>query len=107
MGQGLNLGLMDVAVVVDLLALHGLDSSNLLKAYTQKQRNHNERMRQAMTICQQMFQVAHPLWVKCRSIGMRLLDGFTPVKRQLSLLALGYQSEMPSMTQPKLYQEAS
>ena len=106
-GQGLNLGLMDVAVVVDLLARHGLDSNDLLNAYTQKQRNHNERMRQAMTMCQQMFHVAHPLWVKVRSIGMRLLDGFTPGKRQLSLLALGYQPEMPSMTQPKLYQEAS
>lgn len=104
-GQGLNLGLMDVAVLVDLLDQYPLDSNDLLYAYTQKQRNHNERIRQAMTLCQNMFHVAHPVWVKLRSIGMRVLDGMTPVKRQLSLLALGYQSEMPSMTLPNSCQE--
>ena len=106
-GQGLNLGLMDVAVVVDLLGHHALDSSGLLDAYTQRQRNHNERMRQAMTWCQRMFHVAHPVWVKFRSIGMRLLDGFTFGKKELSLLALGYQPDMPTMTLPHEYKEAS
>ena len=104
-GQGLNLGLMDVAVIVDLLDHYPLGSIGLLDAYTQRQRNHNEHMRQAMTWCQRMFHVAHPVWVKLRSIGMRLLDGFTPGKRELCLLALGYQPDMPSMTLPQVNKE--
>lgn len=104
-GQGLNLGLMDVAVLVDLLKLNDLESMKLVNAFTDKQRRHNERIRQAMTLCQNMFHVAHPVWVKCRSIGMRILDGFTPLKKQLSLMALGYQPHMPSLTLPQSFKE--
>lgn len=106
-GQGLNLGLMDVAACIDLLDEHALSSASLVAAYTQQQHRHNECMRQAMTVCQNMFHVAHPVWVKCRSVGMRLLDGCSSIKRQLSLLALGYQAKMPSLTQPLEHQEAS
>jgi 2-octaprenylphenol hydroxylase len=106
-GQGLNLGLMDVATLVDLMGDYPLNGSELLQAYTHSQRGHNERMRQAMTVCQTMFHVAHPLWVRCRGLGMRLIDGLTPIKRQISLLALGYQSNMPHLTQPLCYQESS
>jgi 2-octaprenylphenol hydroxylase len=99
-GQGLNLGLMDVAVLIDLMQSHDLGAQVLAQAFTDQQRGYNERMRMSFTGFHEMFKLSHPLWARLRGLGMRALMAATPIKRKLCLQALGYRDPMPTCMMP-------
>ncbi len=94
-GQGLNIGFKDIIQLSELSEQYPLNSSSLLSEYTRRRRLDNELTLKMMDFFLALFKNEHPLSVKFRSLGMRALDGMTPVKKELSLLALGYRPNIP------------
>ena len=93
-GQGLNLGLADVMTLAEMAGQFDLSSKALLEAYTEKRHLDNIATLKAMDFFQLLFWPKHPLAVRMRAVGMRVLDALTPLKRQISLFALGYRPDV-------------
>lgn len=93
-GQGINLGLADVAVLAEEIqsaASRGLDvgALSVLRRYQRRRKGDNLAMMVAMDGFKRLFeQDSLPLrWL--RNEGMRLVGRATPVKRQLMRQAMG------------------
>lgn len=93
-GQGINLGLQDVAVLAEeLLSAHsrglGLGEPAVLQRYQRRRKGENLLMMAAMDGFKRLFeQPALPLrWL--RNVGMRGLDGLLPIKREIMRHAMG------------------
>lgn len=103
-GQGVNLGLRDVAALLDILDRNRTDPGQFLalRAYERGRRFDNESMMRAMEALRWVFGVNLPLWPLARGWGMRLTDRLTPVKGLLMHHALGFSGEYQSWLQPPL-----
>ncbi|WP_106476735.1 UbiH/UbiF/VisC/COQ6 family ubiquinone biosynthesis hydroxylase [Phytohalomonas tamaricis] len=100
-GQGVNLGLMDAAVLAEELAwakqrgapLHDL---RILSRYSRRRRLDNTMMLTLMDAFRVGFASDIPLVRLARNLGMRGVNGTMPIKRFLARQALGERSDLPA-----------
>ena len=99
-GQGLNLGLGDVAALVALLdsrqPWRGVGDSKLLRSYERSRKAEYALVGGSGDLLQQMFQHQHPAWQTVRSMGMRSFERSGPLKQWLARRAMGGSHPSPS-----------
>jgi len=101
-GQGLNMGIRDVAALVDVLAEAarlGLDvgSSTVLERYEQWRRFDSHLMLAATDGLNRLFSTdIAPLKV-ARDLGLAAVNRMTPLKRAFVRQAMGLAGELPSL----------
>ncbi|MDP7591844.1 MAG: FAD-dependent monooxygenase [Litorilituus sp.] len=104
-GQGVNLGLLDAASLVDSLASlspgHDLADAKVLKAFSRYRKTEAAEMITAMEAIKQTFAVQLGGFKLLRGLGMSLLDNLKPVKKIMIEQALGLKSDLPTLAQKK------
>ncbi len=101
-GQGLNLGVLDVALLADLLqeahaARGDLGELRLLRRYERGRKGDNLSMMYAMDGFKRLFgSEATPVRL-LRNLGLNLADSVAPLKQQLMRHALGLSGELPEL----------
>lgn len=92
-GQGLNLGLGDVAELVRVLAQRpywrGVGDARLLRRYARARRAELTRIDSAMTALQRLFEPEAAPLVALRNWGLRAFDTFSPLKQRALREAMG------------------
>ena len=99
-GQGMNLGLMDAAVVAEVLlgALHkGEDPGDLrvLRRYERQRKGDNLKMLLALDVLHRLFGVSGNIMPPLRAIGLSAFDAMPFVKSMVMNRALGYRNQLP------------
>ncbi|WP_111415288.1 UbiH/UbiF/VisC/COQ6 family ubiquinone biosynthesis hydroxylase [Billgrantia lactosivorans] len=99
-GQGVNLGLMDVAVLAEeLLAARrrgiALGEPRMLQRYARRRRGDNAAMLALMDGFRLLFGTRHPALTLLRNLGLSGVDRLTPVKRLLMQQAIGRRGTLP------------
>lgn len=99
-GQGVNLGLMDAAVLAEewLLARgRGLPAGHplSLERYARRRRGDNASMLKLMESFWRLFGAEHPALTMARNLGMSGVDRFGLVKRLLLQQASGQRGRLP------------
>ena len=92
-GQGLNLGLGDVAELVNILDhrayWRGVGDPKLLRAYERARKADFALVGGSGDALQQIFQNQHPAWQTLRSMGMRSFENSGPFKHWVATRAMG------------------
>ncbi len=103
-GQGVNLGLMDVAALTMILASTRRDPGSLLvlRRYERARRGENELTMRTMEGLRGLFGLRLPLWPELRGQGMRLIGRTPSVQRLLMRQALGIAGSHPDLALPPL-----
>lgn len=100
-GQGVNLGLLDAASLVDSLsslsAEQDLADAKTLKAFSRYRKTEATEMIAAMEAIKQAFAVQLDGFKLLRGLGMSLLDNIKPVKKIMIEQALGLKSNLPTL----------
>lgn len=99
-GQGMNLGLLDAAVLAEVIRAaveNGEDPGDLrvLRRYERRQKGRNLKALLAMDALHRLFTRAGPLLAPVRASGMSLVDAAPAAKRVLMREALGLVGELP------------
>ena len=104
-GQGVNLGLLDAATLIDVLVeartrKRVLGSFSNLRRYERARMGDNMLMQGAMDGFKRLFsnQVV-PLQL-VRNLGLGMVDHAAPIKRMIARQALGTTGELPSLAKP-------
>ncbi|KAA0010643.1 UbiH/UbiF/VisC/COQ6 family ubiquinone biosynthesis hydroxylase [Billgrantia pellis] len=100
-GQGVNLGLMDVAVLAEeLLAARRrgvpLGEPRLLERYARRRRGDNAAMLALMDGFRLLFGTRHPALTLLRNLGLSGVDRLMPVKRLIMQQAIGQRGTLPA-----------
>ncbi|QTP53217.1 UbiH/UbiF/VisC/COQ6 family ubiquinone biosynthesis hydroxylase [Billgrantia sulfidoxydans] len=100
-GQGVNLGLMDVAVLAEELLVARrrgipLGEPRMLERYARRRRGDNAAMLALMDGFRLLFGTRHPLATLTRNLGLSGVDRLTPVKRLLMRQAIGERGRLPA-----------
>ena len=104
-GQGLNLGLLDCAALVDVLsgaaAAAGADAGcfgepKLLRRYERWRRSENLLAATAMDGLERLFSSDNPAVARLRFAGLGAVGRVPFVKRRLALRALGLSGDIPA-----------
>lgn len=103
-GQGVNLGLMDVATLVDVLDTgrrKGADLGDykLLRRYQRPRRAQNALMLGAVDGIQKMFSGSTGLLAELRNQGMASLNIMAPLKQLMIQQAAGFTADSPPLLQ--------
>jgi 2-polyprenyl-6-methoxyphenol hydroxylase-like FAD-dependent oxidoreductase len=92
-GQGLNLGLGDVAELVKILDhrayWRSVGDPKLLRAYERARKADFAVVGGSGDALQQIFQHQHPAWQTLRSMGMRGFERSGPFKQWVAARAMG------------------
>lgn len=109
-GQGINLGLLDAAVLAEEILqarAKGLPiwQPDLLARYQRRRRGHNLVMQQSFRGLQQLFAAQAPALRWLRNTGMKLVNGATPLKLRLATEALGRHGDLPALARPQARQK--
>jgi ubiquinone biosynthesis UbiH/UbiF/VisC/COQ6 family hydroxylase len=98
-GQGLNLGLGDVAKLVQVLDhkpyWRSVGDPKLLRVYERARKADYAVVGGSGDALQQMFQQNHPAWQTLRKIGMRGFENSGPFKQWVTRRAMGTQRGIP------------
>ena len=102
-GQGVNLGFLDVAALVQTLdealsAQQSLGSMNVLEQHQQRRRTDNLRMMALMESFARLFGNQHPLLSMLRNQAMHTMQTLTPLKQHLAQEALGVGKHLPPLS---------
>lgn len=95
-GQGMNLGLLDVASLAENLS--NVNISNLyraLRTYERERKTRNWEMIGLMEFCKRLFASKNPIVSSARGVGMRVLDRFNPAKNIFTKIGMGVYGELP------------
>lgn len=100
-GQGVNLGMMDAAVLAEELVAGRargvpLGDGRLLSRYTRRRRGDNTAMLALMDGFRLLFGSRDPLLTLARNIGMSGVDNLSPLKRMLIRQATGHRGRLPA-----------
>ncbi len=98
-GQGLNLGLLDAAALVDVLAAAGdarsFGDMRLLRRYERWRKSENLLAAAAFDGLVRLFSNAHPALASLRAAGLGLVAKTPSLRRQFALRALGLAGDLP------------
>lgn len=100
-GQGVNLGLLDAAVLAEEILRaqeRGLPwwSEHVLARYSRRRRAHNALILNSMTAFKTLFASDHPLLVLARNAGLAMTNGLLPVKQEFARVAMGLSGDLPA-----------
>jgi 2-octaprenylphenol hydroxylase len=104
-GQGVNLGLLDVAALSQAL-LEGRSAGRKpgqlrdLRRYERLRKGDNLSMQLAMDGFKRAFSNTHPVLGLARGLGLRLADEIGPLNQGLMRHALGLAGELPPLSRP-------
>ncbi len=106
-GQGVNLGLMDAAVLADvILSSHnaGRDFAkfNLLRKYERARRGYNNTMIAAMDIFHHAFKEHGAPLRLLRSSALNIADKAGPLKHVVMKVAMGLVGDLPALARGKI-----
>lgn len=106
-GQGVNLGLLDVAVLAQVLergrnADRDLGDLALLKRYQRARKTDNLLMLAATDGIKRLFGTDTPLFGRLRDRGIAMVDAFGPLKHMLIRQAAGLTGDLPPLLRRKL-----
>jgi 2-polyprenylphenol 6-hydroxylase len=101
-GQGVNLGLLDAAVLVEVLTTARKDGRDigelrLLQRYERTRRGDNLAMMAATDGLKRLFGSRHPLLKFVRNHGLGVVNATTPLKNLLIRHAMGVAGDLPSL----------
>ncbi|WP_052384126.1 UbiH/UbiF/VisC/COQ6 family ubiquinone biosynthesis hydroxylase [Litchfieldella xinjiangensis] len=99
-GQGVNLGLMDAAVLAEELVSArsrgaSLGDERILSRYARRRRGDNAAMLTMMDGFRLLFGSANPMLTLARNLGLAGVDRLTPLKRVLIRQAIGERGHLP------------
>ena len=99
-GQGVNLGLMDAAVLAEELLTArrrgaSLGDERVLARYARRRRGDNAGMLALMDGFRLLFGARHPALTLARNLGMDAVDRLTPLKGLLMQQATGHRGRLP------------
>lgn len=103
-GQGVNLGLLDAAVLAEVVAdaqgaARDPGSTRVLRRYERWRRGDNERMLRSMDGFKRLFGSSLPPVQWLRGTGLNLVDRLGPVKGMFSRYAMGLVGDLPKTAQ--------
>lgn len=106
-GQGVNLGLLDVAALVEVLtqargAKQDIGALSLLQHYERARKWHNQSMIWLMELFKRGFSTSSPLIQCLRNKGMNWVNNKPWVKQELVKFALGVKGPTPSLAKGKI-----
>lgn len=101
-GQGVNLGLLDMGVLLDVLIearerAEPIGGFGVLRRYERARKGHNLAVQMAMDAFKQLFSNQNPALHLLRNLGLGLADRIPPLRRQFERVALGQGIELPSL----------
>lgn len=104
-GQGVNLGLLDIAALTEVLQQGRADRRPLgdltvLRRYERARRGDNLRVQLAMDGIKRLFGTGFGPLPALRSFGMGVLNHSAPLKRQMVRVAMGLTGELPPLAAP-------
>lgn len=104
-GQGVNLGLLDAAVLAEELLRareRGLPwwDEVALGRYSRRRRAHNTLILNSMTVFKRLFASNNPLLVIARNLGLEATGKLLPVKQELARVAMGLAGDIPVAARP-------
>ncbi|HCH23869.1 MAG TPA: 2-octaprenyl-3-methyl-6-methoxy-1,4-benzoquinol hydroxylase [Oceanospirillaceae bacterium] len=102
-GQGVNLGFLDVAALVQTLdealsAQQSLGAMSVLERHQQRRRTDNLRMMALMESFARLFANQHPLLSMLRNKAMHTMQALAPLKQHLAQEALGVGKHLPPLS---------
>lgn len=107
-GQGINLGLLDAAVLAEEIErAHSrtvaIDHFTVLRRYQRRRQSHNLTTMATMEAFARLYRRdALPAVSVVRNVGMRLFNRHTLVKDWVARQAMGQQGDLPRLAQPGL-----
>ena len=104
-GQGVNLGFLDAAALVDALVAgrgRGLSPGAMrgLRAYERARRGHNTATQLAMDAFKHVFGSRSTVVGALRNLGLGVAGRVGPLRRQFERVALGQGIDLPSLSRP-------
>lgn len=101
-GQGVNLGLMDVAVLADVLerareAGRDIGDARILRRYQRRRKVDNLAMMAATDALKRVFGVDDAPLSRVRDRGIALADALTPLKQRMIHQATGLTGDLPPL----------
>ena len=106
-GQGINLGLLDAAVLAEeiqraLGCQLPLDDPSVLRRFQRRRKPHNLLLMSAMEGFKRLFGADIPPLRVARNLGMSLFNRHTLIKNQIMTRAMGMEGDLPALAQPGL-----
>jgi 2-octaprenylphenol hydroxylase len=106
-GQGMNLGLLDAAALVDTLVSalsHHEDPGDLrvLRRYERQRKGGNLKMLLGMDALHRLFRLPGPLFRPLRAAGLSAMNAAPIAKNRLMREALGLTGELPSAARARV-----
>ncbi len=106
-GQGMNLGLLDAAALVDTLVSalgHGEDPGDLrvLRRYERQRKGGNLKMLLGMDALHRLFRLPGPLFGPLRAAGLSAINAAPIAKNRFMREALGLTGELPSAARARV-----
>ncbi len=106
-GQGMNLGLLDAAALVDTIVSalsRGEDPGDLrvLRRYERQRKGGNLKMLLGMDALHRLFQLPGPMFRPLRAAGLSAMNAAPIAKNRLMREALGLTGELPSAARARL-----
>jgi len=104
-GQGVNLGLLDVACLHDVLTTaqskqRDIGAYAILRRYERARKADNLRMLYLMAGLNELFRHPHPLVKLMRNHGLKFANQLNLFKRQAMVYAMGQRGNLPSLMRP-------
>jgi 2-octaprenylphenol hydroxylase len=104
-GQGMNLGLMDVAALAELIgqqisAQKPINEQRMLRNYERWRKAEAQTLIAAMEAFKQGFGRQNPVLKLLRGVGMSLTDKLPFVKQKIMAAALGDSGDLPLIARP-------
>eukprot|EP00761_Pharyngomonas_kirbyi_P007134 gb/GECH01007143.1/.p1 GENE.gb/GECH01007143.1/~~gb/GECH01007143.1/.p1 ORF type:complete len:279 (+),score=61.25 gb/GECH01007143.1/:1-837(+) len=104
-GQGVNIGLADVAALTRTLMLAGesgtdLGATHLLREYEKERSTQNKMVMGLMDAVYRTFTLDVSAWHMTRSLGMNVIDSVAPVKNKMAEFAMGKNVDMSGVGRP-------
>lgn len=105
-GQGVNLGLLDAAVLAEEIqralqrGISWADGDTLAR-YSRRRRAHNTLILNSMTGFRHLFASRNPALVLARNFGLRASNNLLPLKQEFARVAMGLAGDLPAAAQGK------
>jgi len=99
-GQGVNIGLLDVAALTEILleAKHGIGSLRVLRGYERWRRGNNSIMMHSMDGFHWLFGSEQEPLRQLRNVGLSLVNRLSPLKSELMRHAMGLEGDLPKLS---------